>query len=316
MTRQRSARQRSTFGDAPLLITGAGGFLGRHLVNAAVRRGESVVAVVRRSLDNCPILSAETLGRIRVERVDLTDAAATAELIRRVAPDRIVHLAGYAEGLPGPEHLLASFDGDLRTTVHLLAASIGRVAGRVVITGSLEEPEPGSPPSSPYAIAKRAGVEYALGVRDLYGLPVAVARIFMTYGPGQRERKLIPYVIDSLLTGREPELGDPGRSVDWVHVDDVVEGLLSMTEHPGAIGDPIELGSGHGTTLGETVETIRELLGSRVAIRWNARPPRPRERVRTATVEATARRIDWQPRVALRDGLARTIETLRRRIRG
>ncbi len=307
MTRPRSARQRSTSGDAPLLITGAGGFLGRHLVNAALRRGDSVVAAVRRPLDSCPILSAETLGRIRVETVDLTDAAAADDLIQRITPDRIVHLAGYAEGLPGPEHLLASFDGDLRTTVHLLAASIGRVAGRVVITGSLEEPEPGSPPSSPYAIAKRAGVDYALGVRDLYGLPVAVARIFMTYGPGQRERKLIPYVIDSLLDGREPELGDPERTVDWVHVDDVVEGLLRMTEHPGAIGDPLELGSGRGTTLGETVETIRELIGSQVAIRWNARPPRPHERVRIATIAETERRIGWHPTVALRDGLSRTI---------
>ena len=306
-----------------VLLTGAAGFLGRHALHRLLSLGHQVIAVTRREVD-WPRLIGESLGgsqrnalpnpdresdRFRAVHCDLTDERAVRDVVESVAPDWIWHLAGYAEGLPGAEHLLPSFHGDLRTTVNLLAASIGVVRERIVITGSLEEPD-SFPASSPYAVAKQAGVQYARACRDLYDLPVAVARVFMTYGPGQRERKVIPYAIRCFLAGQAPQLGAGHRRVDWIYVDDVVDGLLACSQQAAALDEPCELGSGHLVSIRDVIATIRALMPGSPEACFDSQPSRGQERERAAQF-GTQQRIGWRPQVSLTDGLRRTIAALR-----
>jgi len=142
-------------------------------------------------------------------------------------------------------------------------------------------------------------------------LPVTMARIFMAYGSGQRRSKLIPYVIHSLLDGESPRLGAGERRVDWVHVDDVVEGLILASQHPAACGATVELGSGRLVSIREVVETIARLLESPIRLEFGAQPPRPNERERIAAIGATSAMIGWRPRIELTDGLRRTIDAIR-----
>jgi nucleoside-diphosphate-sugar epimerase len=136
------------------------------------------------------------------------------------------------------------------------------------------------------------------------------------YGPGQDEpKKLIPYVVSSLLRGASPKLASGIRPVDWVYVDDVAEGLIAAALAPDATAqERVDLGSGTLVTTRALVERIAELIPSTGRPLFGALPDRPMEQVRVADVERTARLIGWRPRTPLDDGLRRTVEWLRERV--
>ena len=172
--------------------------------------------------------------------LDLADGAAVGELIDKVRPDVVFHLASHVAGAREVELVAPTFDANLASTVHLLTAVTRHGCRRFIQVGSLEEPEPGEAvavPSSPYAAAKMAASAYARMFHGLYGTPVVLARLFMVYGPAQKDlRKLIPYLVLSLLRGREPKLSSGSREVDWIYVDDVVDGLILAAECDGNEG--------------------------------------------------------------------------------
>jgi UDP-glucose 4-epimerase len=196
--------------------------------------------------------------------------------------------------------------------VNVLVAAAETGGTRVVLAGSLEEPDGGDPeptPVSPYAAAKSASSAYGRMFHSLYGVPVVVLRVFMVYGPGQHDQtKLVPYVITSLLRGHPPELSSGRRPVDWVYVDDVVHALLASATADAAVGETIDVGSGILTPIRGVVEMLVELMRPPVEPAFGALPDRPRERVRVADVARTQAILGWAPGTSLETGLAATIE--------
>ena len=149
-----------------------------------------------------------------------------------VRPDWIFHLASHVTGARDLAVVLPTFHGNLTTTVNLLTAATEVGCQRLVLVGSLEEPELGTAeavPASPYAASKWAASGYARFFHANYETPVAVARLFMVYGPEQEDsRKLVPYVTLSFLRGEAPRLTSGARQIDWIYVDDAVAGLLAV----------------------------------------------------------------------------------------
>jgi UDP-glucose 4-epimerase len=144
---------------------------------------------------------------------------------------------------------------------------------------------------------------------SLYGVPVVMVRIFMVYGPRQRdETKLVPYVITSLLRGESPGLSSGTRPVDWVYVDDVVEALVASAGTESAVGETLDVGSGMLTPIRTVVEEIVDLMRPAVQPRFGALPDRPNERIRVANVERTQGVLGWAPRTPLKQGLAATVD--------
>jgi nucleoside-diphosphate-sugar epimerase len=232
--------------------------------------------------------------------------------MRWARPDRVVHLASVVKGSRDRALVHEMLSANVESTVHLLDAATELGCRRFVQLGSLEEPERGEAARSPYAAAKAAATVYAELFARLYSLPVALARVFMVYGPGPQDRaKLVPYVIDELLAGRAPKLASGARPVDWVFVDDVVEGLARMLVEPGALGERVDLGSGELVTVREVVDRLVELVAPGVVPELGARADREGEVVRQADVARTAARIGWRPRVGLDEGLRRTVEASR-----
>jgi nucleoside-diphosphate-sugar epimerase len=149
---------------------------------------------------------------------------------------------------------------------------------------------------------------------DLYGVPVAIARVFMVYGPGaQDENKLVPYVTRALLAGSTPSLSSGAREVDWIFVDDVVEGLLRIATTEGTVGRVVDLGTGELATVADVVRKIYRLAGRDDEPPFGTRGDRALEQVRRADVAATAALLGWRPSVALDEGLRRTFEWFRQR---
>lgn len=295
---------RTSYEGRRILITGATGFIGSHVCRRLVAEGARVTGVGRKA-------PPEPIRGVDWRRGDLAEASFVESLFAEVRPELVFHLASHVVGARDLDQVAPAFRDILATTVRVLTAASRHGKPRVVLTGSLEEPDPGQgpgAPSSPYAAAKAACSGYAAMFHALYQLPVVNARVFMVYGPGQRDRrKLVPYVIGSLLRGEAPELSSGDRLVDWIYVEDVVEGLLALGDRPGLEGTRFDLGSGTLTSVRDVVVKIAGLMPSSVVPRFGAVATRAMEQVRQADVATATKATGWSPRTSLDDGLRETI---------
>ena len=299
--------QRSLDGQR-ILITGASGFIGSHLCLRLCQEGADVHAVYRsrRPAD---------LGDQRWWQADLADLEEVKKIVGKVQPEVIFHLASHVKGAPALEHVLPTFQSNLQSTVNLLTVAAEANCRRVVLTGSLAEPEVENGetfPSAPYAAAKWASSGYARMFHALYKLPVLIARVFMVYGPAQMDfTKLIPYVTLSMLQGKTPKITSGERLVDWIYVSDVVDGFLALAQASDVDGATLDLGSGSLISIRGIVQQLAASIGGGVNAEFGALPDRPLEPTRLAKTAETFARIGWKPQVSLPEGLKSTVDWYR-----
>jgi nucleoside-diphosphate-sugar epimerase len=253
---------------------------------------------------------AKSPNMIQWWNADLVELEAARSLIRTIRPDATFHLASLVTGSRSLKMVLPIFQNNLITALNLLMATTESSTGRIVLAGSFEEPDEADyGPCSPYAAAKWSACGYARMFSTLYQCPVVIAKIFMVYGPGQLDyTKLIPYVTTSLLRGEVPRLSSGVRLVDWIYVDDVVDGLIRCAQTPGIEGRTVELGSGELRSIREVVEQLSDFLACKIKPQFGALADRPLERVRKANITASGELIGWHPSTSLKAGLARTVE--------
>jgi len=287
--------------DSTVLVTGGRGFIGGavcHKLNAA---GANIFTLSRSESDAKNALS-----------VDLTDEQATLKTCRSVQPDFIIHLASHVVGHRTPEVVSSTFHNNTTSTVNLLLAAAATNCQNIVLTGSLEEPDPDSDwsvPSSPYAASKLAANSYGRMFAALFELSVTILRVFMVYGPGQADtKKLVPYVITSLLRDEKPSFSSGTRLVDWIHVNDVADAYVAALTQPSAIGKTFDVGSGQLTSVRDVISTIFELMNGDTDPEFGGTADRVLEQVRTAKLQPAEEFLNWKPRFELRDGLQNTID--------
>jgi UDP-glucose 4-epimerase len=284
-------------------VTGASGFIGARLCRRASEEGAIVHALSRRPRKNS--------GEVRWERGDLSDDAVARDLLRRVRPDVVVHLASEVSGGQDLDLVLPMLRANLLAAVNIMLACAEAGCSRVVLAGSMEEPDVGDSDAvahSPYAVAKWGALAYARHLHALHELPVVHLRVFMVYGPGQLDlRKLVPYVTVSLLRGKAPKLTTGARPVDWIYVDDVVDAFLRAAVAPGLEGRSLDIGSGELVTARALIVRLRELVGGDVEPASGTIADRRLERVRAADPAPAAREIGWHPQTPLDEGLAQTV---------
>lgn len=290
-----------------LLLTGASGFLGSHLLRMLQAAGLPVHAASRS-------LTPGSAGGVTQWSADLSNRSETEILFRRTRPDIVFHLAGHSSGAPGLDHVDPTLQKDLVACVNVLAAASAAGVRRLVMTGSLTEPagDVAEPvPSSPYAAAKWAGCAYGRMFHALYGLPVVIVRLFMGYGPGQPRTKLIPSILASLLRSEPPRLASGRQEFDWTYVDDLVRGVAVAAVASGVEGRTFEIGTGRLTSVRQIAERLVELVGTPIQPHWGALPDRPLEQPRAARTAETRQVLGWHAIVPLEEGLARTVTSFR-----
>lgn len=305
-----------------VLVTGAGGFIGSHVVERAVALGARTRAFVRYTsraqagfLDT---LDASVRGSIEVIRGDLRDYDAVAQAVQ--GADVVLHL-GALVGIPySYVHPRETIDTNLIGTLNVLTASRSAGVSRIVHTSSSEvygtarhaPIDEGHPlqAQSPYSASKIGADKIAESFFDTYGLPVVTLRPFNTYGPRQSARAIIPTIITQALSGTGIALGNLAPRRDFTYVTDTVEGFIKAAQCAAAVGRTVNLGTSTEISIGELVEKVGAILGRELTIGQDAIRQRPAgsEVDRLISDNRLAGELlGWQPSVTLESGLALTI---------
>lgn len=293
----------------PVLVTGASGFLGRHLARRLLGHGARVHATTR---------TARAVGLAQSGQLwhecDVSDPEAVSELVQRVRPEVVFHLASRVEGRRDRALALPMLESNTRAAIAIMDAAQRLPGCRVVLAGSVEEPRDGDAPCSPYAAAKAATTSYAQLYAAQWRLPVTVLRIAMVYGPDQPDQtKLVPYSIRCFLEGKVPQLTSGTRPIDWVYIDDVVDAFLAAATSPLASGLVADIGTGQGHSIAEVVTQLGQLTGHRGPLRFGTRVDRAHDVAHLADPRPAAQALGWRPHTGLADGLARTVRWHRNR---
>jgi UDP-glucose 4-epimerase len=291
-----------------ILVTGASGFIGSHLCRRLIAMGSKVVGVSRKDRQYPKTSTCWLTG-------DVSQPDSVKKIFETAEPEIVFHMASHVVGARNVELVIPTFHDNLASTVNILLEAKRLGCKKVVMIGSLEEPENQNGrliPSSPYAAAKSAATAYCRMFHALYGTPVTIARLFMVYGPAQRDlNKLIPFVILSLLKKEIPSLSSGKRLVDWIYVEDVVDALVRMAHAKDLEGETIDIGSGELHSVQSVVLKISELVDPSLSIIFGDLADRAFEQVRMASIEETFLKIGWKPTTTLAKGLEETVKWYR-----
>jgi NAD dependent epimerase/dehydratase len=305
-----------------VLVTGAGGFIGSHLVERLVELGARVRALVRYNSRNdwglLELLPAAVKDHLEVVAGDITDPFGVARAL--AGCEVVFHLAALiaipysyiapsqfvAVNCGGTLNLLeAARQQDVECFVH---TSTSETYGTAQYT-PIDENHP-LKGQSPYSASKIGADKLAESYYLSFGVPVATIRPFNTYGPRQSARAVIPAIISQALSGEVVRLGSLTPERDVNYVSDMVEGFIKVAESPRAIGEVINIGSGKSVSIGELAESIVDLLGGNKRIITEDQRVRPEasEVMELLCDNRKARELlGWKPQKSLEEGLARTI---------
>lgn len=306
-----------------VLVTGADGFIGSHLVEELVRRGYPVRALVFYNsfnswgwLEDSDSAVKET---IEVFAGDIRDPHATRKAVEGC--DVVFHLAALI-GIPfsydAPDSYL---DTNVRGTLNLLQACREFHPERIIITSTSEVygtaqyvPIDESHPlqaQSPYSASKIAADRLAESFYRSFGLPVTIARPFNTYGPRQSARAVIPTVVSQLLSGKtEIKLGSTSPTRDFTYVKDTCHGFLRILESSKTVGEEINIASNFEIRIGDLAQKIIELINPQakiVSTEERKRPPQSEVERLFGSNTKIKTLAGWFPEYSLEEGLHETI---------
>ncbi len=312
--------------DRPVLVTGAGGFIASHLVQALASKGAQVRAFVRYNSRGDPgllsLLPAEALRRVEIIAGDLRDLPALEAAVQGVT--HILHLGALIaipySYLHPAEVVETNITGTLNVllaarqaqTLRVVHTSTSEVYGTALWTPITEEhPLQGQ---SPYSASKIGADKLAESFFRSFDTPVVTVRPFNTYGPRQSARAVIPTIIAQALSQDTVWLGNLEARRDLTYVADTVDGFLRAAETPGIEGETFNLGTGREISIGELAELVIALVGRQVAVKLDEKRLRPeKSEVQRLLADNTRarKRLGWAPRTSLEHGLAQTIEWVR-----
>ena len=309
-----------------VLVTGAGGFIGSHLVEHLVGLGAKVRAVVRYNSRNdwglLEVLPPAITSRLDIRAGDLVDPFWTLHVVEGC--DLIFHLAALI-AIPysyiAPQQFVAV---NCTGTLNLLEAARRVGVERFVHTSTSEtygtaqytpidekHPQRGQ---SPYAASKIGADKLVESYHLSFGVPAAVIRPFNTYGPRQSARAVIPTIICQGLDGDVIRLGLLSPRRDLTYVSDTVAGFIKIAGQPAAVGEVVNVGSGTAVTIGEVADLVIGFIGGDKRISHDeARVRPPASEVMELLCDSRKARelLGWQPQVSLEQGLGETIRFIR-----
>lgn len=293
-----------------ILITGATGFIGRALAPALVRAGWQVSILVREAyaqagLHSLPPELTAVRDQIQVLYADLRNFQLTVRALRQAQPERVVHLA--AAGVTDP------FLAEETAVRHNVSGTINLARACFEKTGATQQLVVARTPGEQvglnvYAASKAAAWAFCQMYGRTQQWPIQGAMIFQAYGPGQSAGNFIPAAVAAALAGQDFPMTAGTQQRDWIHVSDVVAGLLAVLQAPLLPGQTVDLGSGQTNSVAEVADLVYRLAGKGGRPLIGALPARPgEEAVQRADAAGTGALLGWQTAVTLEGGLQELI---------
>ena len=304
-----------------VLVTGADGFIGSHLVEQLVRKGYRVRAFALYNsfnswgwLDQCP---KDINGQFEVVLGDIRDPHGVKEAMKGC--DAVLHLAALI-AIPFSYHSPDTYiDTNIKGTLNILQAARELDVKRVIHTSTSEvygtakfvpitedHPLQGQ---SPYSASKIGADQLAFSFYSSFNLPVVTIRPFNTYGPRQSARAVIPTIITQIANGaHEIMLGSVTPTRDFSYVKDTVAGFIAALQSEGGLGEVINLGSNFEISINETAQLIGDTMGISIEIisdEIRLRPEKSEVERLWADITKAKEILDWKPTYGGRDGFQR-----------
>lgn len=305
-----------------ILITGADGFIGSHLIEALVKQGAKVKALSYYNSFNYWgwLENIDCLDEIEVLTGDVRDP----HFCKKITNDTeiIFHLAALI-AIPYSYVSPSSYvDTNIKGTLNICQAALENGCERVIHTSTsevygtaqyvpIDEKHP-LQPQSPYSASKIGADAIAMSFYNVFDLPLIIARPFNTYGPRQSARAVIPTIITQIAGGKnEIKLGDVAPTRDFTYVLDTCQGLIALAENENAIGETVNIGSNHEISIKDTLSLIKTLMNSDVKFITEEQRIRPkRSEVFRLWCDNTKLKTltGFEPQYSLEQGLKETIE--------
>lgn len=313
-----------------VLVTGAGGFIGSHLVESLLEQGCQVRAMIkynsRNDWGNLENLPDALKNRLELLAGDITDPFFVREAVKGCKA--VFHLAALI-GIPysyiAPQHYV---NVNVQGTLNVLEACRSEGVEKLVHTSTSETygtarytPIDEAHPlqgQSPYSASKIAADKMVESYYLSFDLPVATIRPFNTFGPRQSARAIIPTIISQALkhgqTGEPIKVGSLSPQRDFTFVKDTAQGFIRVAECDASVGETINVGTGQTQTIGDTLTLILELLGQPelpvVSDEQRVRPEKSEVGLLLANNQKAQNLLGWSPQYSFKEGLALTIEAI------
>jgi len=313
--------------NAKILVTGADGFIGSHLVEELVRRGSNVRGFVLYNsfnswgwLDHSP---CDIKKELDIFSGDIRDPYGVKKAMQGC--DIVLHLAALI-AIPYSYHSPDTYvDTNIKGTLNIVQAARELGIKKVVHTSTSEvygtakyvpiteeHPLQGQ---SPYSASKIGADQIAMSFYQSFDTPVSIIRPFNTYGPRQSARAVIPTIITQIANGkRKLKLGSLTPTRDFNYIKDTVRGFIAVAESEQAVGEVINIGSNYEISIGDAVKLIAEVMGAEIEIVTDDQRLRPEksEVERLWADNTKAKNLGWKPifggREGFKKGLLETVE--------
>ena len=308
-----------------ILVTGADGFIGSHLVEALVKRGEDVRAFVYYNSFNSwgwlDSVATEVRDAIEVFEGDVRDGHGVRTAMKEV--DIVYHLAALIS-IPFSYHSPEAYvDTNVKGTLNVVQAARDLGISKVVHTSTsevygtaLEVPITEAHPlqgQSPYSASKIGADQIAMSFHAAFETPVAIIRPFNTYGPRQSNRAVIPTIITQVASGkRDIKLGSLHPTRDFNFVADTVAGFMAVADSDKSVGEVINVGSGFEISIGALANMIGEMMGAELNVTTDDVRLRPAKSEVERLLAGNAKAADllgWRPDYGSLDGLRKGLGT-------
>jgi UDP-glucuronate 4-epimerase len=294
-----------------VLLTGGAGFIGSHLLERLIARGDDVAVIDDFNDFYDPAIKRRNLptSGFRLHERDIRDAA---PIVDQEKPDVVIHLAARAGVRPSLKDPVLYESVNVGGTLVLLEACRRAGVKRFVFASSssvygdgkapFREEEDDLRPVSPYGVSKLLAEHYVRVYAELHGLQATCLRFFTVYGPRQRPDLAIRSFTAAILEGREiPMFGDGSTERDYTHITDILQGALAAIDRPEPFA-VYNLGESRPVPLRRLIELLGEYAGKKPLIR--AMPEQPGDVKRTfASIEKARKNLGYDPKVTIEEGL-------------
>ena len=315
-----------------ILVTGACGFIGSHLVEKLVKLNYNVKAFTNYNSQNSygwiENIDSKILKNIEVIPGDIRDYEFLNKKTKRV--DAIIHLAALI-GIPYSYHAPRSYvDTNVTGTFNILDCAKNNHVSKIFVTSTSEvygtaqkvpiDETHSLNAQSPYAASKIGADQLALSFNKSFGLPVTILRPFNTFGPRQSARAIIPTIISQILKSDKIKLGNLTPTRDFTYVEDTVEAFAKALKASKISGEVINIGNNFEISIKDTLEIIKEIFGKEVQL------IKDKKRIRSKTSEVNRliastkkaqRLLKWKPQHAgkkgFRKGILKTINWFKKK---